>query len=362
MAFMRLTESRIATLVIWAIVTVTPLAHAQNHDESVEAHKALARLSVDHIDFILNGVAQSTQAVAAELVSAHRAVAALPADRPPLRPPAHLASGQTVLFQTWPGALEPAPEFQADHAGFYSYRGQSVDDETLFQLQVFRALTPAVRSAYSSYPFSWSYVTTADGMMLIYPFLTLEEAVNNEFPTEQTFYTHADFQHRSPGWTPPYLDLVGAGMMVTASTPAFEGDTLLGVCSHDITLAQISESVLKLLTRDVGGTAWLVDASALVIGVSDADLEAEMERVNKAAGKAVLHYRPSPAPEVPGSQAPVPVGMHPSESAWVNRVTEKALGQSQAVSEGKVIHFSEPEGLVFAAESAVTGWLLVWVH
>ncbi|MEJ2085226.1 MAG: hypothetical protein P8Y44_06040 [Acidobacteriota bacterium] len=313
---MRLTESRIATLMVVVIVTATPPAHAQNHVENVEAHKTLARLSVDHIDFILNSVAQSTQAVAAELVSAHRAVATRTADQPPPQAPAHLASGQTVLFQTWPGALQPAPEFQADHAGFYSYRGQTVDDETLFQLQVFQALTPAVRSAYSSFPFSWSYVTTADGMMLIYPFLTLEEAVNNEFPTDQTYYTHADFQHRSTGWTPPYLDLVGAGMMVTASTPAFEGDTLLGVCSHDITLAQISESVLKLLTRDVGGTAWLVDASGLVIGVSDADLEAELERVNKGAGKAVLHYRLSPTAGLAGARS----GQHAS--------VEISVGQS----------------------------------
>jgi hypothetical protein len=36
------------------------------------------------------------------------------------------------------------------------------------------------------------------------------------------------------GWTGPYLDLVGAGMKLTASYPIQDCDRLLGVASRDI--------------------------------------------------------------------------------------------------------------------------------
>ena len=43
----------------------------------------------------------------------------------------------------------------------------------------------------------------------------------------------------------PYLDLVGAGMMVTASCPVYEDDRLLAVVSHDITLKELTKSVSR---------------------------------------------------------------------------------------------------------------------
>ncbi len=49
------------------------------------------------------------------------------------------------------------------------------------------------------------------------------------------------------GWTAPYLDLLGARMMITASYPIHASERLLAVASRDITLAQLSPSVLARL-------------------------------------------------------------------------------------------------------------------
>jgi hypothetical protein len=80
---------------------------------------------------------------------------------------------------------------------------------------------------------------------MIYPYVPIEQAVNNAKPTETPYYKAADGARRAVGWTAPYLDLVGAGMMVTASFPIYRGDTLLGVMSRDITLQELADSVLR---------------------------------------------------------------------------------------------------------------------
>ena len=89
----------------------------------------------------------------------------------------------------------------------------------LRQLDLFNRLVPTFRTVYESFPFSWVYMTTVDNAMMIYPYLPIDQAVNNGMPTETPYYRAADFESRAVGWTPPYLDLVGAGMMITASYP-----------------------------------------------------------------------------------------------------------------------------------------------
>ena len=77
----------------------------------------------------------------------------------------------------------------------------------------------------------------------------MDQAVNNGTPTETPYYRAADFGSRAVGWTTPYLDLVGAGMMITASYPVYDSESLLGVMSHDITLKELASSVLLHLTN-----------------------------------------------------------------------------------------------------------------
>ncbi|MEJ2339326.1 MAG: hypothetical protein P8Y15_10565 [Gemmatimonadales bacterium] len=341
----------------WAIALVWPfLSCACTTSAEDSAEQALVRLSLDYMDSILAGVAASTAAVASEFVTASRETSTVTPRQRALWRERYLVRDKTVLFQTWPGRLDSAPGYQADAAAYFSYQGENFDEQTWRQLEMFRTLTPVVRAAHRASPFSWSYVTTAQGLLLIYPFLTLNEAVNNESPTEQTYYQHADFENRSTGWTPPYLDLVGAGMMVTASTPAYEGDTLLGVVSHDITLTELSERVLRLLTRDVGGTAWLADESGLLIGVSDPDLAGELIEANRQAGEAVLYYRlPAKLHQARPGKA------RTSQTAWVNEVMEEVLTRTRAARDDGVIHFEHNDQLVFSGKSKATGWHLVWV-
>jgi len=312
---------------------------------------ALIRLSLDYIDSALGGVAASTGAVADEFSRAAEMETPASEENRKQWSAKFQASGHTVQFQTWKGAADHPPEYQSENPAWFSYGGTRFTDETFKTLEIFRRLTPAVRAAYRSYPYSWSYVTTAGDMMMIYPFLTLDEAVNNDPPTDQTYYRHADFDHRGVGWTPPYLDLVGAGMMVTASTPAYEGDTLLGVVSHDITLAQLSDSVLGLLARDVGGIAWLVDGSGLVIGVSDPSLARELEEVNKSAGEAVLHYRSATLQNDKGRT---------SQSAWINAMTEEMRSRQKSAASDEVIRLKVGGHPVLGGRVKSTDWLLIW--
>lgn len=333
----------------------TPVAAPVAAPDSREAEQALVRLAADQIDSVLSGVAASTRAVAEEFVQANRTTPAAAEERDGWAA-RFIEKDNTVLFQSWPGTLEPAPDYQSEHSSYYGYHGMPLDDEGYRVLEVLRALTPAVRAAYRSYPYSWSYVTASNDMMLLYPFLTLDEAVNNQSPSAQTYYTHADFEHRATGWTPPYLDLVGAGMMVTASTPAYDGDTLLGVVSHDITLAQLSHSVMERMAGDVGGTAWLVDANGLAIAVSDPALESELNSVNQSAGAAVLYYRrPDALASAIGGKAQA------SQTDWINEVTEEMLSRAPDAGTARaVIRGSHHRHDVLAARSKVTGWLLVW--
>ena len=57
-------------------------------------------------------------------------------------------------------------------------------------------------------------------MMLLYPFLTLQEALNDQIPTGQTFYKHADFAQRSVRKKPRFWRTHWINT-VTAQRPVF---------------------------------------------------------------------------------------------------------------------------------------------
>lgn len=314
--------------------------------------KAVIGLAARQIDSALASVSASTRAVAAEFRMAHSAVAHASGSERVLVPEPIAKKGQVMMFRSWPGESDSAPEYQSPTPAYLAYAIETPDEGTYSQLEVFRQLTPAVRAAFNSFPYSWSYVTTVDNMMLLYPFLTLDEAVNNGIPTQQDFYTAADFENKRTGWTRPYLDLVGAGMMVTASTPAFDGESMLGVVSHDITLAQLSHSVLEQLVADAGGTAWLVDDSGLVVAVSDPGLQDELSAVNRDAGAAALHYRE------PGNGEAT--GMVVSGTQWINHVTEQVLRLEWPGQGSDSMNWSGQGHRVLARRLKETGWILLW--
>ena len=324
-------------------------------DEFAKLRTAVVRLAVDQVDAALSAVAGSTQAVAREWTQANHQIPRAAGRSVEYWNGRYTASGKTIQFQTWPGALSPEPAYQSDNPAWYAYRGEPLDADTLRQLEVFAKLTSAVRAAYRSFPYAWSYVTTAQDMMLLFPFLTLEEAINNQVPTEQVFYQQAGFTQRAPGWTPPYLDLAGAGLMVTVSTPAYDGDTLLGVVSHDITLQQLSLAILQRVARDAGGTAWLVDASGLALAVSDPALASELEEVNTKAKAAVLHYRLTDPSAGPSNEDIVV-----SSTAWINALTSVFLKAAQENPQAGILVLGKDPKSIYAGRLSVTGWWLIW--
>ena len=321
-----------------------------------DALKSLVRLAADRIDAEFREVAASTRALGDE----YRTLAMHPSavtDADKARWVAtSTTEGNTTGFRTWPDGA-PAPAFQAAFPSFYSYRGKTVTDEMAARLRDFERLAPIFRAAYRSFDFSWVYLTTADDMMLIYPYVPLDDAVNNAMPTRQVFYTAADFKRRAVGWTAPYLDLVGAGMMITASYPIYEVDRLLGVVSRDITLKQLSRSVLGHLTGSNGATAFIVDRRGLAIDATDPGLAAEIERVNGEKKAAALFYRSSAGlAKEAGSDAVA------SRFGWVNEITERVLAKAAQSGAPQLLDVAIHGRKVLAARIESTGWFVVLVE
>jgi hypothetical protein len=261
----------------------------------------------------------------------------------------------TSGFRTWPVESDAPPAFQAPYPGFYTYTGESLSDAVLRQLRLFEQLAPIFRSAYESFPFSWVYLTTVDEAMIIYPYLPIEEAVNNGTPTDNEYYKAADFDRRAVGWTSPYLDLVGAGMMITASYPVYAGDRLLGVSSRDITIKELARSVLSHLTVATGRSAILVDGEGLAIDATDSALSAEIDQVNSEAGAAVLHFRTAAGIEALGVKNAVV-----SRSAEMSSAIERLLQQAERIGEASIRLEVDGRHLL-AARIERTGWFVVLV-
>lgn len=329
-------------MLLVAQIAVLP-ANARNVDE--------VRLAAGWINEVFLGVAASTKAIGQEY--------ALQVSSPALTGTTvwetrAFTQGNTTAFRTWKkGSAEPIS--RAPFPSLYSYNGAEITPSQSTKLESFKAMVPVLRSAYRSLDFSWVYFTTADNLMLIYPYVPLKEAVDNDLPTEQVYYTSANFDQRAVGWTAPYLDLVGAGMMITASYPVYNGDDLLGVASRDITLTEMSRSVLNRLADSSNTTALLVDANGLAIASSDIALAAEIEAVNRRAGDAVLYYRSAQGLSTFENNT----GQR-SAQTWVNQIVERLL-EVKSEDSGSLTEFEINGHAVSSAHIEHFGWFVILI-
>ncbi len=316
---------------------------------------AMVLLAAERIDGVFGAVAASTRA----LGDTYARLAAAQGSQAPPDARRWLAlrttQGHTTGLQSWPGDLKTPPAYQAPYPAFYSYNGEALSNAVLRQLDLFERLAPTFRTAYESFPFSWVYMTTADNAMMIYPYLPLDQAVNNDTPTETPYYRAADFGLHAVGWTRPYLDLVGAGMMITASYPVYDGESLLGVMSRDITLKELAGSVLLHLSNADSSSALIVDSKGLAIDATDPELAAEIDRVNSGAGDAVLYYRTTGSIEALGIKDALA-----SRATRVNALVEQVL--EKARSGGNIVRFDLDDQNVLAARIEQTGWLVVLIR
>lgn len=319
---------------------------------------ALIGEAAGRLDDTLQHVAQSTVAIGAEYLSAYENVT--------------VSSGVLWDNKAFPAdkfteyRFLPFARFNPVRPSAFAYGDPPLSVPQISrQLDAMQSIVHIFRAAYHSFDFSWVYLTTSDNVMFIYPTLSADEAGNNYLPTDQVFYTVAqDLETGQTGWTAPYLDLVGAGIMVTVSTPVRKNDQLLAVASRDITLQQLTASVLWPLAKNTNGrNVVLVDSTGLAIDAATPELADAIQRVNNAHKAAALYFLPSDqitdiegavASEFPEANAAVAAVLAaPPTDAPIKVHT----GLNQANSGINQIHSDFNQ--VYAARVPSTDWYLI---
>lgn len=336
-------------LTVWAAL---PPALAKSA-EVPPLTRAVIVEAAGRLDDTLAAVAQSARGLGA-------AYAALSRDASPATPEErgrflqnYAVKDGVVAFRDRQSPCGPEPQTQAPCPALLYYDGENFTDETFRQLAILSRLAPAMATAHDAFPFSWVYLTTPGQNFAIYPYLPLSEAVNNYQPTEKGFYTVADFAGKDCGWESPYLDLAGAGMMVTVSCPVYDGETLLAVVSRDVTLAQLSRRVLADLANIPGARAVLMNRRGKAIAASDRKTSDFLVAENTKAGDAVVYFRADRGLAALGLEKGI---ASPDET--VNRAAEEVVEHHDTERGGPIV-FNQGKDMVLAARLDTTGWYLM---
>ena len=330
--------------------------------QAMETADCLGTISLQlsrSLELTLEHVSESIKALADEYARIYEATPPMDEAEKDLWMKQALEKGKTVSFRRFSSGPEPA--YQAPVPAYLFYNGRNITSNVTRELKSFVSLVPLFKAAYQTFHYSWVYMTTVNEAFLIYPYLPLNEAVNNLPPTKQDFYKVADFSGRSFGWERPYLDLVGAGMMVTVSYPVYNQKKLLGVISRDITLTQLSRRLLKPIAGRSGNLVSIImDKEGLAIAVSRAAATEEINRVNTKAGSAISYYRTSPGLKSLGNQKAVS-----SSNGLFNEAGENALAWTEKDPRAGIWHLKVKIGQTMhkaaAARIPATGWLLITI-
>ncbi len=331
--------------------------------QAMETADCLGTISLQlsrSLELTLEHVSESIKALAEEYARIYEATPPMDEAEKDLWMKQALEKGKTVSFR--PFLSGPEPAYQAPVPAYLFYNGRNITSNVTRELKTFVSLVPLFKVAYQTFHYSWVYMTTVDEAFLIYPYLPLDEAVNNMLPTKQDFYKVADFVGRSFGWERPYLDLAGAGMMVTVSYPVYSREKLLGVISRDITLTQLSRRLLKPIAGRSGDLISIImDKEGLAIAVNRATATEEIDSVNTRAGSAILYYRTSQGLKSLGNQKVVS-----SSNGLFNEVGENALACTEKDPHTGIWYLNvKVEQTMYKAAVAkisTTGWLLITIH
>lgn len=344
----RLTGRIVVALLALALVLQTIPAMAQRRPTTL--YGALITQAAGRIDDTLRAVAASARGLADTYRSLSQTTPPATAkDRASWLRLRH-RQGATVGFC----AKKPEPAAMAPLPAYYSYNGDHLSGVTVRELGIMQRLSPALAAAHAAFPFSWVYLTTPAETFAIYPYLPLAQAVRNQRPTEQNFYTIADFKKKACGWESPYFDLAGAGMMVTVSCPAYDGDTLLGVVSRDITVRQLSATVLADLTAAIPkARAVLINRRGKAIAASDPQTAAAISEKNTTAKDAVVYFRADRGLTALNLEKGV---SSPDEA--MNTAVETVIERADD-KQGWPMVFRQGKDTVLAARVRTTGWYLV---
>lgn len=128
------------------------------------------------------------------------------------------------------------------------------------------------------------YYISPEGATRFYPVIGLADLTSPDLAvTEQPFYTVATSQsntRRETAWTTPYVDPAGQGLLVTASTPIYDGDTFRGVIGIDVSLNRLADR-LDMLKPTPQSYAFLLDQNGQLITASSAALSQLTEQVSQ---------------------------------------------------------------------------------
>lgn len=122
------------------------------------------------------------------------------------------------------------------------------------------------REFYSKIPdIAWIYYTSNEGFLNIYPWVASDDFRYSDDLKEVSFFVNATPEKdplRKAVWTPVYLDEAGKGLMVTRSSPIYNGDQFMGVISIDFA----TETLSRILDCEYDG--FLVDEEFSVIATN----------------------------------------------------------------------------------------------
>jgi signal transduction histidine kinase len=115
------------------------------------------------------------------------------------------------------------------------------------------------------------YYLSPTGMGRYYPIVDLVNRLEPDFSVnKQPFYALAAPDanpQKAVVWSPPYIDFVGLGPIVTASAPVYDDDTFRGVVCVDISLINLIDR-LNGLAPTSGSYAFLIDKHENIVAAS----------------------------------------------------------------------------------------------
>ncbi|MCL9781752.1 cache domain-containing protein [Vibrio sp. S4M6] len=230
----------------------------------------------------------------------------------------------------------------------YIYSDDSITPLLRKQVSTIAKMQPAFSALYTTLNDGWVYLTTSDNVMAIYPYVPFDEALANKNPTQTPFYQAANFKDRKLGWSDPYMDLVGGGLMVTASYPMYSKGHLLGVASVDVTINHLLRTFKDIRSFDLGRFLIVSDK-----GMKIADLGSHIaESINKP-----IYYRSAKA------LFNANLDGQPSSEPSMNSTIESLLSYVRENPQQREWHFTlskdQQRHTLNAVKLTSTGWILV---
>ncbi|UJX41923.1 histidine kinase [Desulfovibrio sp. JY] len=339
---------------VWFLIVLLAALPARAADTKPLA-RAVILEAAGRLDSQLAAVAGSARALGAAYAAVWRDTPAPPPEVRAKYLQSYAVKDGVVAFRDATGPCGANPQAMAPCQALLFYDGENFTDETFRTLAAMTRLAPAMAAAHDALPFSWVYLTTPGQNFAIYPYLPLSRALENYQPTQKGFYTAADFEKKACGWESPYLDLAGAGMMVTASCPIYDGDRLLGVASRDVTLAQLSKDVMADLAAIPGAQAIIMNRRGKAIAASDPKVAEFIVSENAKAGDAVVYFRADRGLAALGKEKNVE-----SPESGLNDAAETVIERAETQRQWP-IELSRAKDTVLAARLNTTGWYLVLV-